>query len=204
MMRRKQTISHFPLPTSHFVDSSLDACIKCNICTSACPVARVTDAFPGPKYVGPQAQRFRQPGQPAPDASVDYCSGCRVCNTVCPTGVRIAELNARARAAIVAERGLPLRNRLLGRSELLGRLGTPVAPLANWTLQNGAIRWLIERAVGVHRHAPLPPFAGRTFRAAFRRRNRGGAAATRRVVFFHGCSTNYYEPHVGEAAVEVL
>lgn len=186
------------------LEQSLDHCIKCNVCTSACPVAAVTDLFPGPKYVGPQAQRFRRAGQPSPDFSVDYCSGCRVCNTVCPTGVRIAELNARARAAIVADRGLPLRNRLLGRAELLGRLGTLTAPLANWTLRSRPLRLAIERAVGVHRAAPLPPFAARTFRARFRRRADRPRAATRRVVYFHGCSTNYYEPHVGEAAVAVL
>src|SRR5437868_5976805 len=199
---------HGPRPTPHAspLELSLDYCIKCNVCTAACPVARVTDLFPGPKYVGPQAQRFRRPGQPSPDESVDYCSGCRVCNLVCPTGVRIAELNARARAAIVADRGLPLRNRLLGRSELLGRLGTPVAPLANWTLRNYTIRWLIEKLVAVDRRAPLPPFAGRTFRGWFRRRGarRGARAGARKVVYFHGCATNYYEPHVGGAAVAVL
>ena len=71
------------------VGLTLDECIKCNICTSYCPVAAVTDLFPGPKYVGPQAQRFRENGQPnTPDHSVDYCSGCRVCNEVCPTGVQ--------------------------------------------------------------------------------------------------------------------
>jgi glycerol-3-phosphate dehydrogenase subunit C len=187
-----------------WIEQSLDHCIKCNVCTSACPVSAVTDLFPGPKYVGPQAQRFRQARQPSPDSSVDYCSGCRVCNMVCPTGVRIAELNARARAKIVEDRGLPLRNRLLGRSELLGRLGTPVAPLANWTLQNPALRWAIERTLGVDRRAPLPPFAGRTFRAWFRRREAPPRPAARKVVYFHGCSTNYYEPRVGEAAVEVL
>lgn len=187
------------------LELSLDRCIKCNVCTSACPVAAVTDLFPGPKYVGPQAQRFRRPGQPSPDASVDYCSGCRVCNLVCPTGVRIAELNARARATIVAERGLPLRNRILGRSELLGRLGTPLAPLANRALRSHTLRWLIERTIGVHRRAPLPPFAGRTFRGWFRRRRPDGATgAARKVVYFHGCATNYYEPRVGEAAVAVL
>ncbi|MCB0135062.1 MAG: 4Fe-4S binding protein, partial [Caldilineaceae bacterium] len=47
----------------HSVDLSLDECIKCNICTSYCPVSAVTDLFPGPKYVGPQAQRFRDPDQ---------------------------------------------------------------------------------------------------------------------------------------------
>lgn len=79
------------------IEMSLDQCIKCNICTSVCPVSAVTDLFPGPKYAAPQAGRFRQAGQPTPDASVDYCNGCRVCNLACPTGVKIAEMNARAR-----------------------------------------------------------------------------------------------------------
>ena len=46
---------------------SLDQCIKCNICTTECPVSAVTDLFPGPKYEGPQAGRFRMQGQPSPD-----------------------------------------------------------------------------------------------------------------------------------------
>ena len=82
---------------------TLDYCIKCNICVTACPVAAVTDLFPGPKYEAPQAGRFRQADQATPDHSVDYCSGCRVCNMVCPTGVRIAEINARARVPLVAQ-----------------------------------------------------------------------------------------------------
>jgi glycerol-3-phosphate dehydrogenase subunit C len=32
------------------IELSLDQCIKCNICTTACPVSAVTDLFPGPKY----------------------------------------------------------------------------------------------------------------------------------------------------------
>ncbi|NJP06682.1 MAG: 4Fe-4S dicluster domain-containing protein, partial [Chloroflexaceae bacterium] len=112
------------------LEQSLDQCIKCNICTAACPVSAVTDRFPGPKYVGPQAQRFRQTRQPSPDASVDYCSGCRVCNEVCPTGVHIAEINARARARMVEEHGLSLRNRMLGHADVLGRVAAgPLAPL---------------------------------------------------------------------------
>jgi glycerol-3-phosphate dehydrogenase subunit C len=56
----------------HSVSTTLDECIKCNICTSYCPVAAVTDKFPGPKYVGPQAQRFRENGQlHSPDHWVD-------------------------------------------------------------------------------------------------------------------------------------
>jgi glycerol-3-phosphate dehydrogenase subunit C len=188
------------------LEQSLDHCIKCNICTTACPVAAVTDRFPGPKYVGPQAQRFRHERQPVPDASVDYCSGCRVCNQVCPTGVRIAELNARARAQIVAEQGLPLRNWLIARAGLVGRLSSgPHAPLVNLGLQLRPARWLVDRVLGIHQDAPLPAASSYTFRAWFRRQARARQGAARRqVVYFHGCATNYYEPQVGKAAVAVL
>ncbi|MFU8771514.1 MAG: 4Fe-4S dicluster domain-containing protein, partial [Anaerolineales bacterium] len=107
------------------VEFSLDQCIKCNICVTKCPVSTVTDLFPGPKYAGPQAGRFRGSKQPSPDKSVDYCSGCRMCNMACPTGVKIAEINARARARMVEQGMFPfrtrLRNNMIARSELLGK-----------------------------------------------------------------------------------
>jgi glycerol-3-phosphate dehydrogenase subunit C len=199
------------IPKDHIelsLEHSLDHCIKCNICSSACPVSAVTDKFPGPKYVGPQAQRFRQPDQPTPDDSVDYCSGCRVCNQVCPTGVRIAELNARARAKIVEQKGLPLRNRLLGHSDILGMLGSgPHAFIGNIVLSNRLARIAIEQVVGIARDAAVPAFSSYTFRSWAKRHLRYQQATkqpNRQVVYFHGCATNYYEPWVGKAAIEVL
>ncbi len=190
----------------HSVDHSLDECIKCNICTSYCPVSAVTDRFPGPKYVGPQAQRFRENGQPeSPDASVDYCSGCRVCNEVCPTGVKIAEINARARAEIVAKRGLPLRNRMLGRNELLGRLGSIAPSLANFALHNSFSRLMADKVMGVAREAPLPTWStSGTFMDWFRGTHPQRLRSEKKVVYFHGCATMYYEPFIGMAAVTVM
>ena len=187
------------------IEGTLDGCIKCNICVSYCPPAQVTDLFPGPKYAGPQAQRFRSEREPSPDESVDYCNGCRVCNLVCPADVRIAELNAKARAKLYRDRGgVPLRNRLLGRSELLGRLARPVAPLANALLQNPLGRRAAGALLGIAPEAPVPRFASQSFAAWFRRQPRPIETAGQRVVYFHGCSTNYYEPWVGHAAVAVL
>ena len=190
----------------HSVDHSLDECIKCNICTSYCPVSAVTDRFPGPKYVGPQAQRFRENGQPeSPDASVDYCSGCRVCNEVCPTGVKIAEINARARAEIVAKRGLPLRNRMLGRNELLGRLGSIAPSLANFALHNSFSRLMADKVMGVAQDAPLPTWSTTgTFKDWFGATNPQRLRSEKKVVYFHGCATMYYEPFIGMAAVLVM
>ena len=181
---------------------SLDHCVKCTICETFCPVSNVTPLFPGPKYVGPQAERFRVPDEPSPDASLDYCSGCGICTQVCPQGVHIAEINSRARAHLKATHGVPLRDRLLGRPTLAGRLGTPAAPLANWTLRNRLLRLAAEKAIGLHHRAPMPRFAGRTFQRWARGHTPPQAA--RRVAFFHGCGTNYYEPRLGEMTVALL
>jgi glycerol-3-phosphate dehydrogenase subunit C len=181
---------------------SLDHCVKCTICETFCPVSNVTPLFPGPKYVGPQAERFRVSGEPSPDASLDYCSGCGICTQVCPQGVHIAEINSQARAELKADQGVKLRDRLLARPTVAGRLGTPVAPLANWTLANRGLRTLAQRTIGLHRDAPMPRFAGRTFQGWARKHR--SPAAQRRVAFFHGCGANYYEPRLGEMTVALL
>lgn len=188
------------------VDHTLDACIKCNICTSYCPVSSVTDLFAGPKYSGPQAQRFRENGQAqSPDHSVDYCSGCRVCNEVCPTGVRIAEMNARARAQIVESNGMPFRNRLLGRNDVMAKVGSYVPALANFGLHNPLSRFAAEQVMGIAREAPLPRWStSGTFGAWFKRTQNERLKSERKVVYYHGCATMYYEPYVGQAAVAVL
>ncbi len=185
---------------------STDHCIKCNVCTTVCPVARVTDAFPGPKYVGPQAQRFR--GERVADTSVDWCSGCGYCTRACPAGVLIAETNSRARAAIVAERGSSLRNRLISDTDLLIRFGVPLAPIVNLGIRNRFARWIGEVVGGVHRRAAVHPFARRTFRSWWRHRSNPAetkdAGPEKTVVYFHGCAVNGFEPDLGRDAVEIL
>jgi glycerol-3-phosphate dehydrogenase subunit C len=193
------------------IELTLDQCIKCNICTTGCPVSGVTDLFPGPKYEAPQAGRFRQANRPTPDRSVDYCSGCRVCNMICPTGVKIAEMNARARADLVQQGKVPpilrLRNNLVARVELLGKFAQPVAPLANAVFSFKPARWLAEKTFQIHRQAPFPPFSRQKFRSWFEHHRPVESrlpGPARKVVYFHGCSTQYYEPRIGRAAVRVL
>ena len=181
---------------------SLDHCVKCTICETFCPVSNVTPLFPGPKYVGPQAERFRVPGEESADASLDYCSGCGICTQVCPQGVHIAEINTQARAKLRERTGFKLRDRLIARPDLLGRLGTPATPVANWALSNPGLRRAAERVLGIDRRAAVPPYAGRTFQSWARKHVSPPAA--RRVAYFHGCGANWYEPDSGQAAVELL
>lgn len=191
----------------HEVEFTSDLCVKCNICTSACPVEPVTALFPGPKTVGPQAQRFRmtgERGEESPDKSVDYCSGCGVCTMVCPHGVKIMEMNTRARAALYDGK-IPLRNRALGRSELMGKLGHRFAPLVNWGAKIRPARIIVEKVIGIHRDAPLPVFRFTSFREWFaRHKPRAAEPSKGKVAYFHACAGNYYETDVSKAAVLVL
>jgi glycerol-3-phosphate dehydrogenase subunit C len=138
---------------------------------------------------------------------VDYCSGCRACNLACPTGVKIAEMNARARFTLVQQGKVSLirrlRNNILARAATIGKLAQPFAPLANFALNIVPARKLIESVMGIHHRAPFPSFSRASF-THWLRENRLTRPLTRQVVYFHGCSTEYYEPRIGRAAVRVL
>ena len=182
---------------------SLDACVKCTICETQCPVSAVTPLFPGPKYVGPQAERLRD-GKSV-DYSLDYCSGCAICTTVCPQGVKIAEINAQARA-VMKQGHMPLRDRLITQTELEGKLLTPFAPIANWALANKPIRKVVQAVVGVHEDAPVPKAQSHTFMGWFKKHTPVPAYGDSRgpIVFFHGCAGGYFEVETSKATVEVL
>ena len=181
---------------------SIDHCVKCTICETQCPVSNVTPLFPGPKYAGPQAERYRVADEPSVESSVDYCSGCGICSMVCPQGVKIAEVNAQARDKLKRQKGIPLRDRIITRPTWLGRVGTPAAPIANFTLASRPLRVLAEKGLGVHRDAAVPKFAGRRFSRWAK--EHPSPSTGRKILYFHGCGTEYYEPWEGERVVAIL
>lgn len=185
-----------------FARASLDHCVKCTICETVCPVSAVTPLFSGPKFVGPQAERFRH-GESV-DHSLDYCSSCGACTLACPQGVQIAELNSQARAVMKAEH-MPVRDRLISQTTLMGTMMTPVAPIANAVLANKPIRTVVEKVFGVHRDAPMPPAQTQTIQGWLKKRGPRKTPATRGpVAFFHGCAGGYFEVETSKKSIEVL
>ena len=187
--------------TPEFARLSLDHCVKCTICETQCPVAAATPAFPGPKFVGPQAERFRAGA--SVDRSLDYCSSCGTCTLVCPSGVKIAELNSQARAVMKAGH-MPLRDKIISNTTLMGRFMTPVAPIANFALGIRPLRFVVEKTIGIHAGAPMPTAQTRSFMSWWRKRPVRPAAPRGDVVFFHGCAGGYFEVETSKQSVEVL
>ena len=78
---------------TELVRDSLDHCVKCTICETFCPFSQVTPLFPGPKYVGPQAERYRGAGASrTPPSTTARGAGFA---QVCPHDVKIAEIKPR-------------------------------------------------------------------------------------------------------------
>lgn len=199
-------MSHSPSEFAGHVLSraSLDCCVKCTICETQCPVLEATPLFPGPKYVGPQAERFRH-GESV-DASVDLCSMCGTCTLVCPQGVKIAELNTQAIAVAKADK-MPVRDRIISNTSLMGAAMHPVAPLANAALKVKPLRIAVEKIMGIHRDAPMPHAPTQSLRGWLRRRKAPvGTPQPQRgpVIFFHGCAGSNFEVDAAKKAIEVL
>ena len=181
---------------------TLDHCVKCTLCEQNCPVAPVTDLFSGPKFVGPQGERFRN--EFSVDHSIDYCSSCSTCTVVCPQGVNVAEINSIGRALMREETGIPLRDRLIVNTTMMGRMMTPVAPVANAVRNNKLARVAMEKVIGVHRAAAMPTARSQSFRSWWRKHTPAKPATRGPVVFFHGCAGGYFEVETAKQTVEVL
>ena len=180
---------------------SMDQCTKCGICNAHCPVAAVTREFPGPKYCGPQAQRFRLAGS-VPEWSPMLCSGCGVCTSVCPNNVAISDIITLAKADIVGGGDrISLGQRLLNRPDLIGRLGGKFPALTNTLLGSSIVRRIIESLFGIHRSAPLPEVHGRKFRKWLASHDQENGPI---VSYFSGCAIENYDPDVGIALVRLL
>jgi glycerol-3-phosphate dehydrogenase subunit C len=175
-------------------------------------VARSTEIFRGPKFLGPESERYRDQHETTVTAGLDLCSGCKLCEVTCPSQVSIQEYIRRAQNKGAREKGRTLRDWLLGHTRLLSRFGSLTAPLANFGNRNPLFRLLMERVVGIHRRRPLPKYQWLTFESWFKRHRpphpdpppQGGREIRRTVAYFYGCWVDFNERRLGQQVVAVL
>ena len=132
------------------------------------------------------------------------CLSCKACRTECPSNVDLAALKAELYATRHEIDGVPLFDRLVASSDLLGRVGTAIWWIANPALGFGPIRAVMKRTLGVAADAPLPPFTRHRFDRWFQRRSGPAPGSRGRVLLWDDTWTRYHEARVGRAAVEVL
>lgn len=111
-------------------DTRFEHCIKCTVCTTACPVSRVNPRYPGPKQAGPDGERLRLKDGALYDEALKYCINCKRCEVACPSDVKIGDIIQRARMEYGRQKPT-LRDAILSHTDLMGTLSTPFAPLVN-------------------------------------------------------------------------
>ncbi len=136
--------------------------------------------------------------------AMDLCIECKACKTECPSSVDMTKIKFEFLAQYYKKHGAPLRSRLMGDIARFSRWNSGImAPLVNTMLANSAVRWLMEKTLGISRHRSLPKFAREPFTTWFRKR---GPQPTqkKKVVLFNDTFNTFNYPQVSIAATEVL
>ncbi|HEY2922716.1 MAG TPA: anaerobic glycerol-3-phosphate dehydrogenase subunit C [Candidatus Binatia bacterium] len=196
------------------VERIFGLCADCRMCVKFCGsfpkmFDAVDDYCTEGKYAEVDTKKFKSEDL---KHVVDLCFQCKLCYIKCPYtpgdhdwAIDFPRLIARAKAQEVKKNGVPLADKLLGSPDLLGKLGTATAPLANWGNENALNRQLMHSVVGIHKDKKLPPFASKTFAAQFesqRKAPQGEPAA--KIAFFSTCYVNYNQPEIGTDTLEVM
>ncbi len=143
---------------------------------------------------------------PALFEAFDLCLECKACKSECPTNVDMARLKAEFLHQYYARHGLPWRNRVFGRIDLLSRWGSRLARLSNWGIRSRLGRWLNDKLLGIEGSRRPPAFARRSFTRLFADQisTENQDTLPHRVLFFPDTFTNYYQPAVGLSAAKLL
>src|SRR5438445_13827577 len=83
------------------------------------------------------------------DAALSNCLSCKGCTPECPSNVNLALLKADLMYARYQRDGLPLRERILSKVDLLGRIGCAMPSLANASLNFRPLRAVMEKTLGL-------------------------------------------------------
>ena len=150
-----------------------DICSGCRRCLPLCPSFKVLFDRLDVDLVDGDVEKL-----PRGDAKevVDLCYQCKLCYNHCPYTpphrweVDFPRLMLRARAAEARQNGVRFQDRALGNTDLVGKLGSLAAPLANWLNELTVHRAFVQAVAGIHRNRNLPKFHRQTFTAWFKAR----------------------------------
>lgn len=140
------------------------------------------------------------------------CYYCKLCYNHCPYTpphqyeIDFPRLMIAWKKQVVAENGASWRDRLLIKTDLIGRLGSLMAPLINWVMGITWLRWLMEGVVGVHHDRQVLRFQAETFSRWWAKRGPSNKlpGSKGKVALFASCLVNYQATDVGKATVQVL
>lgn len=193
------------------IERTFEICHHCRMCFKFC------DTFPAIfDLIDKENRAVPEFTEKNISAVSELCFQCKICYFKCPYtkddnhefNLDFPRLILRHDAIQAKENGVPLRDKLLGNPDLLGKIGCSTASLANWANNFKPNRLIMESVVGIHRDKKLPSFASQTFFDWFKKNSKDYEVPPEKVqdnvVLFHTCFGNYNNPEIARDALFVL
>jgi FAD/FMN-containing dehydrogenase/Fe-S oxidoreductase len=135
--------------------------------------------------------------------ALGLCLACKACKTECPMNVDMATYKSEFLAHYYEGRFRPRAAYAMGLISRWARIASVAPGLVNFFTQAPGISSLIKFFGGVAPERRMPRFAGQTFRHWFSSRPVQNSGKPR-VILWPDTLSNYFHPHIAQAAVEVL
>ena len=211
------TVTYNPKDPAYFDEADMreellrvyDLCHGCRLCWNLCP------SFPTMfKHIDARDGAVHELSIAEQDQVVDECYQCKICYVTCPYipphEWMLDFPRLMLRAAAVKKKRAPVKVRItdnaLGRTDLMGTVGSVTSGLANKVIQtpNTGVRRLMEKVTGISAQRVLPPFAKQRFTTWFKKRPKPTIANKQRdVTLFPTCIVEYQNPKIGHDTVKV-
>lgn len=182
---------------------NFEQCLKCNLCTTVCPMMAANPKYPGPKQAGPDGERYRLKDPHFFDLTLKYCLNCKRCEVACPSGVKVGDIIQKARLAYGRQHN-PVRDFTLASTDLVGSLAVPFAPAVNAVVASRPVKSIMHHLIGVDSRRDFPAYSDTRFTSWFRKEAPSQEGFDKFVSYFHGCYVNYNYPQLGKDFVKIM
>jgi len=140
--------------------------------------------------------------------ALDLCLACKGCKSECPSGVDIARLKYEFFNYYYSEpkHKRHVRDYLFGYIGNLAAIGHPFAPIVNSLLETNTIKKTGERLIGLSSQRAFPKMSTRSLHSQWKKRLQHNRPELYKedVLFLSDAFTEYFQPHIGLTALDVL
>lgn len=134
--------------------------------------------------------------------TLDLCLACNGCTSECPSGVNMPRLKYEFMRQYYKSHRRPLHDYLFAYFHVVAKFLNPIAPLANYFMQVNWSKKLISNIFGITKKRPFPLFVNR--KTISTNKTSKTISTNKAVIFLSDVFSEYIEPQVKEAAIEIL